>query len=74
MKQLDVPERDEETLRALRRAAPHLRAELGRQVRLKYLPELHFQPDPAVITGRRVEEIIRGLHDGAPAPGPEDPS
>jgi ribosome-binding factor A len=50
---------------ALRAAAPHLRASLGRQVRLKYLPELRFEEDPAIATGARVEEIIRNLHHGA---------
>ena len=47
---------------ALRAAAPHLRAVLGRQVRLKYLPRLEFHHDPALETGQRVEEIIRGMH------------
>lgn len=47
---------------ALRAAAAHLRAALGRQVRLKYLPELRFEEDPAIATGARVEEIIRNLH------------
>ena len=47
---------------ALRSAGPHLRATLGQQVRLKYLPELHFREDPAIETGQRVEEIIRDLH------------
>jgi ribosome-binding factor A len=50
---------------ALRAAAPHLRAALGRQVRLKYLPELHFEEDPAIAAGARVEEILRNLHGGS---------
>ncbi|HZP30874.1 MAG TPA: 30S ribosome-binding factor RbfA [Acidimicrobiia bacterium] len=54
---------DEGTLDALRAAAPHLRAALGRQVRLKYLPRLDFRSDPAIERGQRVEEIIRHLHD-----------
>ena len=44
------------------RRRPHLRAALGRQVRLKYLPALHFREDPAIETGQRIEEIIRDLH------------
>jgi len=52
---------DEETAAALTSARPHLRASLGRQVRLKYLPELHFREDPAIEAGQRVEEIIRDL-------------
>ncbi len=52
----------ESTRAALDAAAPHLRAELGRQVRLKYLPELRFREDPAIVQGQRIEQIIRDLH------------
>jgi ribosome-binding factor A len=61
---LGPDEQHEETRTALRRAGPHLRAVLGRQVRLKYLPDLAFREDPAIAQGQRVEEIIRGLHEG----------
>jgi ribosome-binding factor A len=50
------------TADALRAATPHLRASLGRQVRLKYLPALRFREDPAIETGQRVEAIIREIH------------
>jgi ribosome-binding factor A len=46
---------------ALRAAAPHLRAVLGREVRLKYLPRLEFHLDPAIEQGQRVEDILRSL-------------
>ncbi len=52
---------DDATQTALRSAAPHLRAVLGREVRLKYLPELHFREDPAIERGQRIEEILRSL-------------
>jgi ribosome-binding factor A len=55
---------DEEPQAALRSAASHLRAVLGREVRLKYVPRLHFRADPAIEQGQRVEEILRGLHRG----------
>jgi len=57
-----LAERQEETRAALKSASPHLRAELGRQVRMKYTPELTFREDPAIIDGARIEEIIRSLH------------
>ncbi len=38
-----------------------LQATLGRQVRLRRTPQLSFAADPAVETGRRIEEILRGL-------------
>ena len=50
------------TQAALEAAAPHLRASLGRQVRLKYTPELIFREDPSIEAGNRIEAIIRDLH------------
>jgi ribosome-binding factor A len=52
---------DDEIEVALRKASPHLRGVLGRQVRLKYLPELQFRLDPAIEQGQRVEEILRTI-------------
>jgi len=52
----------EETALALRSATPHLQAEIGRQVRMKYTPHLVFREDPAIRTGERVDEILRQLH------------
>ena len=59
---LGTDEQHEQTGVALRHAGAHLRGVLGRQVRLKYLPELTFREDPAIVQGQRVEEIIRTLH------------
>ncbi len=50
------------TAAALESAASHLRAVLGRGVRLKYVPRLTFVEDPAIATGQRVEAIIREIH------------
>ncbi len=65
---------DPETQAALASAAPLLRSALGKQVRLKYLPELHFREDPAIEAGARIEEILRGLRDsGSRAPDSRTP-
>jgi ribosome-binding factor A len=40
-----------------------LQAAVGRQLRLKRTPQLSFEVDPAVTTGSRIEEILRGLKD-----------
>jgi ribosome-binding factor A len=50
-----------ETGAALLRAAPRIRAVVGRQVRMKFLPELHFEPDAAIEEGMRMDEILRRL-------------
>lgn len=39
------PDEQENTMRGLKSATPFLRSELGRQVRMKYLPELVFELD-----------------------------
>ncbi|MDQ2727427.1 MAG: ribosome-binding factor A [Actinomycetota bacterium] len=38
-----------------------LQAEISRQVRLKRTPQLTFQTDPAIVSGTRVEAILRDL-------------
>jgi ribosome-binding factor A len=53
-----------ESANALRSATPHLRAVVGRQVRLKYNPELRFREDPAIAQGQRIDEVIRSMHEG----------
>jgi ribosome-binding factor A len=52
------------TAAGLRSATPHLRKELGRQVRLKTLPDLEFQVDQTLAQFDRIEEIIGRLHRG----------
>ena len=52
---------------ALRSATPHLRHELGRQVRLKITPELRFEEDTSLQTGDRIERILGELRP--PEPG-----
>ena len=52
-----------ETEAALLRASPRIRAVVGRQVRMKFLPELHFTPDDAIERGMRMEEVLRRLRE-----------
>jgi ribosome-binding factor A len=47
---------------ALRSATPHLRRELGRQIRLKVVPELRFEEDETLATGQRIDRIIDQLN------------
>jgi ribosome-binding factor A len=65
-----------ETMAGLNSARPHLRSELGRQMRLKYLPELVFELDTGAIEAQRLDEILHRIHadsppGGAEAAGPE---
>lgn len=46
-------------LDALARHKKFLRGALGRQVELKYLPELKFAADTSIDTGERIDAILR---------------
>ena len=65
-----------ETARALGRATPFLRRQLGSRLRLKRVPLLEFFFDESVERGDRIERILNELsaeRDGSPAAdrGPE---
>ncbi len=46
---------------ALTSAAPHLRAVLGREVRLKFVPDLEFEEDTSYQEGQRIDELLSEL-------------
>jgi len=52
------------TAAALRSASGHLRRVVGRQVRMKVLPDLAFEEDRANDTASRIDELLRELHRG----------
>jgi ribosome-binding factor A len=63
-----------ETERALARAAPFLRRQIGRRLRLRRVPELHFTFDQNIEAQDRVERLLRELHEHeqpAPAEAPD---
>jgi ribosome-binding factor A len=49
------------TRAALRSARAHLRSVIGRQIRLKYLPEIGFEEDTTYEQAHRIDELIAGL-------------
>jgi ribosome-binding factor A len=58
---------------ALEEARVRLQRSVGRQVRMKRTPQLSFSVDPAITTGQRVDEILRGLqHESVRAEDRED--
>ncbi len=50
------------TAAGLRSATAHLRQVIGRQVRMKTLPDLEFEEDAVVETADRIEHLIQRLH------------
>jgi ribosome-binding factor A len=62
-----------DTMAGLNSARPHLRSELGRQMRMKYLPELIFELDKGAEEAQRLDEILHKIHSQeSSAEGPED--
>ncbi len=43
---------------ALKRAAPYLRGEVARSLRMKYAPDLSFQPDTALDYATKINELM----------------
>jgi len=51
-----------ETGRALNRAIPFLRRQIGRRLRLKHVPQLQFFYDESIERQDRIERIIQDIH------------
>ena len=46
------------SIKALKRAAGFLRTRLGQELRMRNVPQLHFQHDDSVETGQRMDSLI----------------
>jgi ribosome-binding factor A len=53
-------------LAGLQRASGFLRAGLGREIQLRYLPELHFELDATIESAARIEGILREIESERP--------
>jgi ribosome-binding factor A len=58
------------TAKALDRASPFLRRQIGSRLRLKRTPELTFVYDDAVEGQDRIEQLLKEIHD---SPKPDEP-
>ena len=59
--------------RALERAVPFLRRQIGSRLRLKRVPELKFHYDDSIAGQDRIEQILNEIRANAPADtGPSD--
>jgi ribosome-binding factor A len=66
------PEERAETLRALGRAMPFVRHQLGLRLRIKRIPELHLREDDSAERGTRVLRLLADLEAGVD-PEAEEP-
>ena len=66
------PERSKEAVKALKELSRELRFQLGRAVKMRHVPELHFHYDDSVDRGERIGNLLRdnpaaGQDDAEPA-------
>ena len=62
-----------ETAKALERAAPFLRREVGGALKLRRVPELAFRFDESIAHQDRIEQVLRDLHDEEARRATDDP-
>jgi ribosome-binding factor A len=60
------PERAPEAMKALKQLAPEIRYQLAQSVKMRHVPELHFQYDASYDRGERIDNLLRDLPDTAP--------
>jgi ribosome-binding factor A len=58
------PDERAKTMRALERAMPFVRRELGSRIRLRRIPELHVRADDTAERGTRVLRLLAELESG----------
>jgi ribosome-binding factor A len=51
------------TLKGLESASPFIRSELGRRMRMKFVPELLFRYDESVERGAHIMELLHGIEN-----------
>lgn len=58
------PEKAGEAVAALKELAREFRFRLGRMLRMRNIPELHFHYDDSVDRGERIDNLLRDLDRG----------
>lgn len=61
-------ERSAEAMKGLKALTPEMRYQLGRAMKLRHVPELHFHYDDSVDRGERIDNLLR---DHPPMPQDE---
>jgi ribosome-binding factor A len=60
------------TLKGLESASPFIRSELGRRMRMKFVPEILFRYDDSVERGAHINELLHDIEDKGGGKGPGD--
>jgi ribosome-binding factor A len=60
--------------RALHRASPFLRRQIGSRLRLRRVPELQFLYDESIAGQDRIEQLLNEIHANDPHDGDNEPN
>lgn len=61
---LGKEEQRKETMEALQKASGFIRSEIGRRIRLRRTPELHFKLDTSLDYSSRISKVLRDIEEG----------
>jgi ribosome-binding factor A len=61
---IGVPEEQERSLEGLNSAAGYLRVQLAKELKLRVVPELHFELDKGLEHSTKIERLLKDLKDG----------
>ncbi len=56
------PRREEEALHGLQSAAGYMKKKLGKELHLRYTPDLQFRVDHSFEYGSKIERLIQSIH------------
>jgi ribosome-binding factor A len=63
-----------QTFEGLASVATHLRARVGRALRLRLAPEISFRPDESIARAARIEDLLASINQKAEEPSDADPA
>lgn len=66
------PRREQESLHGLERAAGYMKKKLGKELRLRYMPDLQFRIDRSYEYGSKIEKLLQRIHQAKEKKTPAD--
>jgi ribosome-binding factor A len=60
---MGIHSREEESLRGLQSAAGYIKKKLGKELRLRYIPDLSFKVDHSFDYGSKIDRLIRTINE-----------
>ena len=66
-------EEKQETLKALKTAAPFIRSQIAQRLTIRRSPALHFVRDESVAYGSRIEQLLSEVRAAEKSPDPTEP-